>query len=238
MSKPTALFLFNSSTTALQPWLDSGEWDVVSVDFDSTDHAGSHRTYNPIDGLTRLNVDLSLWNASDVVDAMLVARGLAAPSFVLSFAPCTDLAVSGAAHFKAKAAKNANFQVDAVRMAKLVLEWDCPSIVENPVSVLATMWKRPEYMHPWYFSSLLPEDDSHPTHPDYYPPRDAYNKKTGLWCSNGAVMPVRTDATSDCEGKVNPCHQKLGGKSARTKYIRSLTPRGVAKAIYLANGVK
>jgi hypothetical protein len=30
-------------------------------------------------------------------------------------------------------------------------------------------------------------------------------------------------------------HLKLGGKSARTKYIRSLTPRGLARAIYEAN---
>ena len=37
------------------------------------------------------------------------------------------------------------------------------------------------------------------------------------------------------EGEVNPCHKMLGGKSARTKYIRSLTPRGMSRAIYLAN---
>jgi hypothetical protein len=32
----------------------------------------------------------------------------------------------------------------------------------------------------------------------------------------------------------NPGWRKLGGKSARTKYIRSLTPR-LARAIYEAN---
>jgi hypothetical protein len=31
---------------------------------------------------------------------------------------------------------------------------------------------------------------------------------------------------------------KLGGKSQRTKDIRSATPRGFAKAVYLANGEK
>ncbi len=35
------------------------------------------------------------------------------------------------------------FQHDATMLARLVLEWDCPSIVENPVSVLATTWKKP-----------------------------------------------------------------------------------------------
>jgi hypothetical protein len=34
---------------------------------------------------------------------------------------------------------------------------------------------------------------------------------------------------------MNPAHQKLGGKSARTKYIRSLTPRGFSQAVFEAN---
>ena len=65
--------------------------------------------------------------------------------------------------------------------------------------------------------------------------QDRYNKKTGLWCSNGANMPLGITGDNAPLGDANPCHLKLGGKSARTKYIRSLTPRGMAIAIYQAN---
>jgi hypothetical protein len=33
-------------------------------------------------------------------------------------------------------------------------------------------------------------------------------------------------------------HRKLGGKSLKTKNIRSATPRGFAKAVYLSNKEK
>lgn len=70
-------------------------------------------------------------------------------------------------------------------------------------------------------------------HGDYA--RDAYVKKTCLWVGNGFVMPSAAVVTADSGD--NPGWAKLGGKSARTKTIRSLTPRGFAKAVYEANYV-
>ena len=41
--KPTVLFLFNSSDHAPRPWLDDGRFNVVSVDYDNTDHSEANR---------------------------------------------------------------------------------------------------------------------------------------------------------------------------------------------------
>ena len=229
--KPTILFLFNSSNYAVQPWLDDGGFNVVSVDYDDTDHSGAHR--EPTEGHTVLNIDLSHDDAVKRVYDFLDFYGLYDPSLVVSFAPCTDLAVSGAAHFERKRAANPNFQTEAVRMARLAEQFDCPYMVENPVSVLATMWRKPDhYWHPWEYSGYCPEGP-HPEFPDVIPPRDRYNKKTGAWCGNGFVFPHKTHITGPTGAF--PGHTKLGGKSARTKYIRSLTPRGFAQAVYEAN---
>ena len=231
--KPTILFLFNSSTYAVQPWLDDGGFECVSVDHDTSDHSGTHRAIEGHPRHHRLNVDLAGHKAADIVDIELDVLGLEAPSFILSFAPCTDLAVCGARHFEGKRKVDPEFQHKAVRMARLVEHWACPSIVENPVSVLASMWKKPTgYVHPWHFSWVCPSGP-HPEFPQVIPENDLYNKKTGLWCQNGAVMPKQVTLKGPTE--VFPGWALLGGKSARTKYIRSLTPRGMAQGIYLSN---
>ncbi len=240
--KPTVLFLFNSSNYAVQPWLDDGGFNVVSVDYDDTDHSEAHGScLDDTSGHIRLSVDLSDDNAVAYVWDALDWHGLSDPSLVVSFAPCTDLAVSGAAHFERKRAANPNFQTEAVRMARLAEQFDCPYMVENPVSVLATMWRKPDmYFHPWEFGAYVPiKEWKHPEFPDVIPFADQYNKKTCLWTGNGFILPIKQAlCVNECyfgHDSVNPGHAKLGGKSARTKYIRSLTPRGFAQAVYEAN---
>ena len=232
--KQTILFLFNSSLYAPQPWLDDGRYNCVSVDYDETDHSGQHRPLQDHPRHWRLNVDLSRgWVAFDEINELCGAYGLAWPSLVVSFAPCTDLAGSGAKHFAKKALKDPQFQERAVEQAQLATLWECPYVVENPVGRLSTLWRKPNvYVHPSDFGGLCPAGP-HPEFPDVIPERDAYNKKTGLWWGQGFNAPQK-DPVEVIEG-ANPGWAKLGGKSARTKYIRSLTPRGLAKAIYLAN---
>ena len=230
--KPTILFLFNSSDYAPAPWIKDGRFNVVSIDYDDTDHSDTMRasTGNHI----HLNIDLSADDAHGTVMRHLDALGLGPIGFILSFAPCTSLAVSGAAWFKAKALADPDFQNKAIAMARIVEAFDCPAIVENPVSVLATEWFKPIYVQPYQFSYLLDPDDVHPLFPDVIPARDNYSKKTGLWCIGGAAAPIG-DTTAVRPAGDSPLHTKLGGKSARTKYIRSLTPRGLALGVYHSN---
>ena len=164
--------------------------------------------------------------------------------FGMAFPVCTDMAVSGAAWFKKKAAANPGFQEEAVRHAV-----DCsdffeelggiPYFVENPVSVLSTKWRKPDYsFHPYEYGGYIEDDAAeHPRWPEYIAPRDAYKKKTCLWTGGGFVMP--TKVAVDCENYhgngYSTAMMKLGGKSQRTKDIRSATPRGFAAAVYQSN---
>jgi len=236
MNKPTVLILFNSSPYAPQPWLDDGRFNVVSVDYCETDHSDAHKFSWSHPRHHRLNIDLSQPGAKYSILLGLHRISLDAPRICISFPPCTDLAVSGARHFKAKLEKDPECQNRAVTMARLASKFNCPYVVENPVSLLSSLWRRQDtYVHPWEFTGYIGDDEIvHPEFPGIIPDGDMYYKKTGLWFGNGFIMPHRMHGGAPTATK-NPGWEKLGGKSARTKYIRSLTPRGLSRAIYHAN---
>lgn len=171
-------------------------------------------------------------------------------AFLSAFPVCTDLAVSGARHFAAKEAANPGFQVEAAMYAKWCAQLGdylgCPYYVENPVSRLATLWRKPDHrFDPCEYGGYIDEADAaHPRWPDHIAPRDAYTKKTCLWTGGGFVMPERDPVEpifldyTKADGTVTRGSWgfgKLGGKSQRTKDIRSATPRGFAKAVFEAN---
>jgi hypothetical protein len=107
--------------------------------------------------------------------------------------------------------------------------------VENPVSVLATKWRKPDHsFHPYEYGGYIHDDQAeHPRWPEYIAAKDAYPKKTCLWTGNGFTMPWK-DPVHPEDGHSRQ-HKKLGGKSQRTKDIRSATPRGFATAVYEFN---
>ena len=159
--------------------------------------------------------------------------------FIGSFTPCTDMAVAGARHFEKKALNDALFWAKAMELVYIGLDlaeyFDIPYFIENPKTVLGTLLDRkPEIkIHPWMYGAYLPEDHTHGLFPDIYPPKDAYPKETWLWIGNGLQIPAKKPVTpvrSDYPG-----WSKLGGKSERTKEIRSCTPEGFAKALFEAN---
>lgn len=165
-------------------------------------------------------------------------------ALVLGFPVCTDLAVSGAKHWAKKREANPNFQWEAVEHAKRIAVFatvcDAPFAIENPVGALSTLWRKPDiYFHPCDYGGYIPlRDAEHPDYPDYIAPRDAYKKKTGIWCGNGFVIPKPKPVPAMPRDRFGMSKQfaKLGGKSAKTKNIRSATPRGFARAVFEANG--
>ncbi|WWD10999.1 DNA methyltransferase [Escherichia phage Phagiculus] len=226
--------LFDGSGIAAQPWAENGH-KVICFNYDDADH-GDYAKYNSKiqhENITYINA----WIDSSFAD--LAVKGyFGEPDLIIAFPPCTDLAVSGSRHFKSKGEKDPDFQRKAVstcRIAEYIANhFNAPYMIENPVSVLSSMWRRPNHtFHPCDFGGYLDEDDKHPFFPEIIPGRDTYNKKTCLWTGNGFVMPE--DKMVNANSSDNPGWAKLGGKSARTKMIRSLTPRGFAKALYLAN---
>ena len=104
---------------------------------------------------------------------------------------------------------------------------------------ISSEWRKPDYIfHPYEYGGYIPIEDK--TSPyDLIPTRDAYTKKTCLWIRNGHDvdfnMPEKRPVELPTDYKYSPQHLKLGGKSLKTKNIRSATPRGFAIAIWQAN---
>ena len=226
--------LFDGSGLMGQPWAEAGH-TVYCFNADEGDH-GAYTQY----GCRVEHPKIRYINAW--IDSKFVMKAMATsgdkPDLILAFPPCTDIAVSGARHFAAKLAANPACQDDAVataRIAERLGRWfNVPYMIENPVSVMASLWRKPDFtFHPWEFSGYLPEGDIHPYFPDLIAGRDQYPKTTKLWTGNGFKYPKKLPVPIP-PGYSEQFH-KLGGKSAKTKTIRSLTPRGFARAVFEAN---
>jgi hypothetical protein len=238
MSKGIVLSLYDFTGEACRPWAEAG---YTCHMFDIQHPLRQFQSYGTKGGsihshradLHKVSTFKALW--SKFSDQPVV--------FGMAFPVCTDMAVSGAAWFKKKAAADPDFQIKAVRHAVMCAdffeEMGVPYFIENPVSVLATKWRKPDYsFHPYEYGGYIADDQAeHPRWPEYIAPRDAYKKKTCLWTGGGFVMPEKVAV--DCEAYhgngYSTAMMKLGGKSQRTKDIRSATPRGFAAAVYQSN---
>jgi hypothetical protein len=222
--------LYDFTGEAVRPWADAG-YDCYCYDIQ-----------HPIEGRTVGNINYMNADLHDpaTIDALIAAFRGQDVRFVMGWPVCTDMAVSGAAHFAKKREADPDFQTKAagyaMDCARLAETLGVPYMVENPVSVLSTLWRKPDHtFHPFEFGGYIPADQgAHPTWPDYIAPFDAYSKKTCLWTGGGFVMPDRKPVECDSFGSSTQ-HRKLGGKSIKTKNIRSATPRGFSRAIFEAN---
>jgi hypothetical protein len=227
---PTCVALYDESGNMLRPWAEAG-YNCFCYDIEQ-----KHNRTETV-GLGTISFE-----CQDVM-APLMKEIIANlnPYFIFGFPPCTDVAVSGAKHFETKMrddpycmAKAADLAFRVAELASLVgARW----ALENPKSMLKHYIGEPDYkFDPFEFGGYLPEDDVHPRWPDYIPPRDAYPKETWIWASEDFVFPEK--APVYCPPGWSPQATKLGGKSEKTKQIRSETPRGFAKAVFLANRLK
>ncbi len=228
--------LYDNSGIMAKPWVNGGVnascYDIKNAYSQERFANGSH--------LNMVNFDINTETLTRCARAINRLGVSVSVKLVFAFVPCTDLAVSGATHFKAKRERDPDFQrkavqraLDAVQFAKDLGAEYC---IENPVSMLSTLWRKPDYtFHPYEYGGYLNADEAeHPLYPDHIAPRDAYSKKTCLWTSGGFIMPEKKPVACESFGNSRQ-HSRLGGKSEKTKTIRSLTPRGFAKAVYEAN---
>lgn len=141
--------------------------------------------------------------------------------FAAFFPPCTDLAVSGARWFKGKGLRRLAEAIRLFARAAELAEWcECPYMIENPVSTISTYWRKPDYsFDPSEYAGYL--DD---------PSSEAYTKKTCLWTSSDFVMPDKNEVPAVLGSKM---HLICPGDDRQN--IRSETPEGFAKAVFLAN---
>lgn len=144
---------------------------------------------------------------------------------LLAAPPCTDFASSGAQYWKIKDNDGrTESSMNLVSKTLELVEWYKPHCwaIENPVGRLSKLF--PELGDPWYFNphefAGYLED----------PAQEAYTKKTGLWGTFN--KPIRKPVPPILG---NSPIMKLGGKSERTKELRSMTPTGFAMAFCAAN---
>ena len=240
--KNQVISLYDYTGEALRPWAAAG-YDCYAYDIQHPDNPCSIRSVN---GITYLHADL--YDEQTMVK--VIERHENRAVFMSAFPPCTDLSSAGARWWKDKEEKDPHFQqtaTDHVIECSLVgCTLRVPFYIENPVGALSRLWRKYDHsFDPYEYGGYLPTDDVHPEWPDYIPPQDAYRKKTLLWTGGDFRMPqpdpvphvnvkcVRKDPNKG--ENFSPVHAKTGGKSLKTKNIRSATPRGFAKAVFLAN---
>ena len=234
-----AIFLFDYTGIMAKPWADAG---YLCYCFDGQHPEGV--TYSRHKNI----MNVGMWFDDTVCEYFLPQwadvkkikeiTGFFSVDFIFGFPECTQLAVSGAAHFEKKRQLDPKFQDKAMSLVHLTRllgkTYKKPWALENPVSVISTKWRKPDFsFHPWEYGGYLPENDEHPVYPEYIKPRDAYPKKTCIWSGNGFVMPEKRPV--DVPLGYSDQHNRLGGKSLKTKNIRSATPRGFAQAVFEAN---
>lgn len=202
----TLISLFDYTGNWSRPYKEAG-WEVLQVDI-------------------KHGIDIMGWyyKKYGYVDGILCAI------------PCTDYALSGAKHFKRKDADGTTaksqalvqevkeildyFERQAVGLGRKLPFW----AIENPMSRIHTL-------NPWMRSPLLKFDPCDYAGYDPIPDNSRYNKRTWLWGEfyipeKKRLEPISTE---------NPGWRNLGGKSERTKELRSITPLGFAYAFYEAN---
>ena len=123
---------------------------------------------------------------------------------MIAFPPCTDLATSGARHFKDKVEK----QKAALEFVRFLMDADIPRIcIENPVGIIGTNIRpATQYIEPWQFGH-------------------GEQKKTGLWLKN---LP-KLRPTELVEGREQRTHQMWPSEDRWKE--RSRTYPGIAEAM-------
>lgn len=194
--------LFDWTTTMAQPWAEAG---FVCYCVDSQHAKGENRQGN----IVKVGADIRDW---------LPPRGDVA--FVAAFPPCTDVAVSGAKHFRDKGLGALLRAVELFKRTVDLAELIAKSyLIEQPVSTISSYWRKPDHIFdPWHFTG--------------YEPGDNYTKRTCLWTGGGFVMPERyaDPLAGKPDNRIHVCPP--GPERAN---FRSATPKGFARAVFEAN---
>lgn len=190
----------------VEPWLDAG-YEALTFDL---------QEFDPQPGRRHVVADVCSIAPADIA-AMR-------PAFVAAFPPCTHLAVSGARWFKSKGMASLIEALKIVEACRVICETaGAPYCIENPVSTLATYWRKPDYtFDPCDYAGYAPD-----------PEAEAYTKRTCLWVGSGFVMP----ATRRLEPALGSKMHLLPPSPDRAD-LRSATPKGLARAVFEANQPK
>jgi len=200
------LSLCDRTGNMVRPWAEAG-YDCIAVD---QQHDGTTVETVGNGTIRYVEADITTW---------LPPRAEYTACF--AFPPCTNLAVSGAKHFKDKGLDGLDEGVTLVQAARRICRWTgAPWMLENPVSTLSSYWRKPDYtFDPYEFDGYTSRDEK-------------YTKKTCLWTSDEFEMPdPHPDADPDeADDRIHSM-----GPSEDRGDVRSETPMGFARAVFEAN---
>jgi len=202
--------LCDESGNMVKPWAEAG-YECICID---TQH--SIRRERQAGNIRYIWADVRQWWPESFEDV----------AAVFAFPPCTHLAASGARDWKAK---GLTLLIDALQIVeacrRICVASSAPWFIENPVGRLSTAWRKPDYsFDPCDYADYLGTDEEKLN--------EAYTKKTCLWTGGGFVMPPPLAVVPVLGSKM---HLLPGSTDDKKRALRSATPRGFAKAVYLSN---
>ena len=211
--KDIVVSLFDVSGKMVQPWLDAG-FQCWIVDL-------QHPAAYSSEGITS---DGALRKVhADLTRPWLFPADRGRIAFVSAFPPCDHLAVSGARWFKGKGLRRLETSIAMFATAAEFCDWSgAPYLIENPVSNIASHWRKSDYRcSPHHFTGYNVDDN--------------YTKKTCLWTGGGFVMPERfeDETLGEPDDRIHKCPP-----GPERHNIRSATPMGFAEAVFLANAAR
>lgn len=205
--KRVVLSLCDLTGNLAEPWIDAG-YTAVLVD----PQHGVDSYDGQVMRLARTLCDAMAW----ITDVLRVAQVV----LVAAFPPCTDLAVSGARWFERKRKDDPLFQARAGMLAEICRcigrLSGAPYFVENPVSVLSSLWGKPNHtFQPWHYTGWEAGDN--------------YTKTTCLWTGNGFELPPKLvdDSLPLPDDRIHKAPP-----SATRANFRSATPMGFSRALF------
>ncbi len=206
--EPVAIFLCDASGIMAQPWAEAGI-RCICVDLQNSVVA---RRYHA--GVEKVWGDVRSWTPPAGVEIL----------FVGAFPPCTDVASSGALHFKRKGTALLRDALEIFEICRHACEWSgAPYLIENPKGVLSTIphvGAPDQRFHPWEYAGWHEEDH--------------YTKETCLWTGGGFVMPAKRPAAHLADVKPDDRIAKMGEGAFRGD-LRSRTPLGFSIATFMSN---
>jgi hypothetical protein len=207
--------LFDYTGNASRPYKENG-WEVMQVDIQH--------------GIDLLDWDYKAWFRGNYDWEPTNSIGLKV--VIIAMVPCTDYALSGAKYFAKKDADGTTHksQMLVERVKDIIDFFDQKGVlqawqIENPMS-------RIHKLNPWLGKVKLKFNPCDYAGFDPIPDNSRYNKTTWLWGKFNNALPIRYLPPFS---EAYPGFKTLGGKSLKTKNLRSITPLGFAYAFYNAN---
>lgn len=159
-------------------------------------------------------------------DARLLKKLDRAVHGILMAPVCTEFSGAGARHWAAKEAAGNKGLLEGLALVDACLRIERVHepkwwVMENPVGRLKDwIGNHKHTFNPFEYAGWLGDEWE----------EDAYSKRTCLW---GRFVIPRKNERENVQG--SKMHKLYGGKSEKTKELRSLTPRGFSRAFFAAN---